>query len=106
MTGPGLHQRPGHYLLVDATHHLFLSSRSLRNTVFGSGLSGRSGKASRNRLITEGLVSRKNVLISRSSAKVVTSALPGFCCSICGSIDLALLLSGSRSNVKARLRAM
>jgi hypothetical protein len=34
-------------------HHLFLSSLSLRNTVFASGLSGRSGNASRNRAITD-----------------------------------------------------
>src|SRR6516162_4655640 len=39
-------------------HHLFRSSRSFRNTVFGSGLSGRSGKASRSRLMTDGLVNR------------------------------------------------
>src|SRR5215467_2796503 len=87
-------------------HHLLRNSRSLRNTVFGSGVLGRSGKASRTRLITDGLLSRKKVLISRSNARVVTSALDGSCRSICGSIVLALALSGSRSNVKARLRAI
>src|SRR5712672_1355024 len=99
---PDLYQEAGHF----KSHHLFLSSRSFRNTVFGSGLSGRSGKASRRRLITDGLVSRKKVLISLSSARVVTSALPVSCFSIVGNIALALVLSGSRSSVKARLRAM
>src|SRR5467141_3342394 len=99
---PDLYQEAGHF----KSHHLFLSSRSRRNTVFGSGLSGRSGKASRSRLITDGLVSRKKVLISRSNARVVTKAFPGSWFSIAGSIDLALALSGSRSNVKARLRAI
>src|ERR1700751_2101076 len=104
---PGFHQggRALH-LRVDAAHHLFLSSRSLRNTVFGSRLPGRSGKASRSRLITDGLVNRKKGWIYRSSASVVTTAFPGSSFSICGSIDLALALSGSLSNVKARLRAI
>jgi hypothetical protein len=58
-------------------HHLFLSSRNLRNTVLGSGFSGKSGKASRSRRITVGLVSRKKVLISLSNPSVVTSAFAG-----------------------------
>src|SRR5205823_669192 len=52
-------------------YHLFRNSRSFRKTVFWSGLSGRSGKASRRRRITVGLVSRKKVLISLSRLSVV-----------------------------------
>src|SRR6185436_14106967 len=56
----------------DPDYHLFRSSRSLRNTVRGSGVSGRSGNASRSFAITLGLVRRKKVLISRSTASVDT----------------------------------
>lgn len=55
-----------------SAHQLLRSSRSFRNTVRGSGCSGRSGNASRSRAITVGLVSRKKVLISRSTASVET----------------------------------
>ncbi len=50
------------------------NSRSFKNTVFSSGLAGRSGKASRNLSMTLELPSRKNVLISFSKPKVVTIA--------------------------------
>ena len=58
-------------------YQLLRSSRSLRNTVFGSGSSGRSGNASRSRAITEGLRRRKKVLMSFSSASVDTIASSG-----------------------------
>src|SRR6516162_8651264 len=102
----GSGQQEDHSRSKGRRHHLLRSSRSLRNTVFGSGLSGRSGKASRKRLITDRLVSLKKVLISLSNAKVVTRALVVSCLSIAGSISLALALSGSRSRVKPKLRAM
>ncbi len=63
--------------VLGRAHQELRSSRSFRNTVRGSGLSGRSGKASRSFAITVGLVRRKNVLISRSTASVETSALLG-----------------------------
>ena len=53
------------------------NSRSLTKTVLGSGLSGSSGKASRSLAMTVGLCKRKKVLISFSSASVVTSAFVG-----------------------------
>jgi hypothetical protein len=85
---------------------LLRNSRSFRNTARWSGCSGRSGKVSRNRLITEGLDSRKKVLISFSSPKFVTIAVLVSCRSVSGSNALARLLSGSRSKVNRRLLQM
>jgi len=59
----------------DFCHHLFAARANFRNTVFRTGLSGKSRKASRRRRITLGLVSRKKVLISFSRLSAVTSAL-------------------------------
>ena len=50
-------------------HQLLRNSRSFRNTVFGSTSSGRSGKATRRRAITEGLCRRKKVFTCFSQAE-------------------------------------
>ncbi len=61
----------------DCCYQSLRSSRSFTNTVFGSGSSGRSGNASRSLAMTVGLRRRKKVLISFSSARVVTIARLG-----------------------------
>ena len=58
-------------------HQLLRSCRNRTNTSFGDGSSGRSGNASRNRLITLALVRRKNVLICFSSPNDVTRGCSG-----------------------------
>jgi hypothetical protein len=80
------------------------SSRSLTNTVFGSGFSGRSGKAARSAAITLGLRRRRKVLIfffgqrrDPGRGRVVPTS---------GSNALAAALSGSRASVKRRLFSM
>ena len=60
-------QAPGTQFNLAGCYQLFRSSRSLRNTVRGSGSSPISGNVSRSRPIMVGLLSRKNTLISRSS---------------------------------------
>ena len=62
--------------------------------------------ASRSVLITVGLVSRKKVLISRSTASVETKGLFVSWPSTCFNISAARLLSGSRFRVKRRLFSM
>src|SRR5690606_18387554 len=91
---------------ADPHYHLLRSSRSFRKTVRGSGLSGRSGNASRSRAITLGLRRRKNVLISPSTSRVVTYGRLGSWPLTRASIAFACSLSGSRSSVKRRLFSM
>ncbi len=54
-------------------YQLLRSARRRRNTSFGVGSSGRSGKAWRSLAITVGLCRRKKALISFSSPRVVTT---------------------------------
>ncbi len=62
------------YPLMVSPYQLFLSSRSFRNTALGFGWLPISGYCSASRAITDGLVRRKKVFISRSWASVVTRA--------------------------------
>ena len=58
-------------------HQKSRSSRSLRNTSLDAGSFVIAGNESRSLLMTVLLVSRRNALISRSSANVVTNGWSG-----------------------------